>query len=149
MAGVNVTKGVNVIGLKELDKQMQELIKAASPQKVQPLLLEASDKVVEAAKNNVHDGPTGNLKRAIKTKQMPTRRNDRPAPVIAAVDYNIAPHMHLVEFGHGGPHPAPAHPFFRPAWDSTKKEAKQIIIDGLKDNIEEVVRNGNRTSPID
>jgi HK97 gp10 family phage protein len=30
---------------------------------------------------------------------------------------NIA---HLVEFGHGGPHPAPAHPFMRPAWHSSK-----------------------------
>jgi len=26
-----------------------------------------------------------------------------------------APHAHLVEFGHGGPHAAPAHPFLRPA----------------------------------
>lgn len=26
---------------------------------------------------------------------------------------------HLVEFGHGGPHPAPPHPFMRPAWDES------------------------------
>jgi hypothetical protein len=26
-----------------------------------------------------------------------------------------APHAHLVEYGHGGPNPAPAHPFLRPA----------------------------------
>lgn len=27
---------------------------------------------------------------------------------------------HLVEFGHGGPKPAPARPFMRPAYDETK-----------------------------
>jgi hypothetical protein len=27
---------------------------------------------------------------------------------------------HLVELGHGGPHPAPAYPFLRPAWDAGK-----------------------------
>jgi len=26
-----------------------------------------------------------------------------------------SPHAHLVEYGHGGPNPAPAHPFLRPA----------------------------------
>jgi len=30
-----------------------------------------------------------------------------------------APHAHLVEFGHGGPRPAPPHPFLVPAVEST------------------------------
>ena len=36
-----------------------------------------------------------------------------------------------VEFGHGGPHPAPPHPFIRPAFDSGVDEAyekaKQLL----------------------
>lgn len=28
-----------------------------------------------------------------------------------------------VEYGHGGPHPAPPHPFIRPAYDAKKDEA--------------------------
>lgn len=35
-----------------------------------------------------------------------------------------APHAHLVEFGHGGPHPAPAHPFLRPAKESVIAKIK-------------------------
>ena len=35
----------------------------------------------------------------------------------------IAPHAHLVEYGHGGPHPAPPHPFIRPSFDKRADEA--------------------------
>lgn len=38
---------------------------------------------------------------------------------------------HAVEFGHGGPHPAPAHPFMRPAYEQCKEEAQRIIANEL------------------
>jgi len=38
---------------------------------------------------------------------------------------NGAAYANPVEFGHGGPHPAPAHPFIRPAFDAGKDEAYQ------------------------
>jgi HK97 gp10 family phage protein len=45
----------------------------------------------------------------------------------------IAP---LVELGHGGPHPAPAHPFLRPAWDENKSQVeatlKRVILEGIE-----------------
>ena len=41
-----------------------------------------------------------------------------------------------VEYGHGGPAPAPAHPFIRPAYDTRADEAYQIIRDGLRDAID-------------
>ena len=41
-----------------------------------------------------------------------------------------------VEFGHGGPAPAPAHPFVRPAFDTRAEEAfdqiKRVLRDELK-----------------
>ena len=37
-----------------------------------------------------------------------------------------------VEYGHGGPAPAPAHPFIRPAYDTRADEAYGIIRDGLR-----------------
>lgn len=40
-----------------------------------------------------------------------------------------------VEYGHGGPAPAPAHPFIRPAYDTRADEAYEIIRDGLRDAI--------------
>lgn len=42
-----------------------------------------------------------------------------------------ARYAHLVEFGHGGPHPAPPHPFMAPAFDATVDEAYQTIRNGL------------------
>ena len=41
-----------------------------------------------------------------------------------------------VEYGHGGPAPAPAHPFIRPAYDTRADEAYGIIRDGLQDAID-------------
>ncbi len=39
---------------------------------------------------------------------------------------------HLIEFGHGGPHAAEAHPFLRPAFDSTLKSNITLIADELR-----------------
>ena len=41
-----------------------------------------------------------------------------------------------VEYGHGGPGPAPAHPYIRPAYDTTEDEAYEIIRDGLREAID-------------
>lgn len=48
------------------------------------------------------------------------------------------PVAHLVEFGHGGPAPAPPHPFLAPALESNRAKVQQI----LKDYLSEAVRNG-------
>lgn len=41
-----------------------------------------------------------------------------------------------VEYGHGGPSPAPAHPYIRPAYDTRQDEAYDIIRSGLLAEIE-------------
>lgn len=40
-----------------------------------------------------------------------------------------------VEYGHGGPGPAPAHPYVRPAYDTRKEESYDIIRSGLLDEL--------------
>ena len=42
-----------------------------------------------------------------------------------------------VEYGHGGPAPAPAHPYIRPAYDTRENEAYEIIRDGLRDALDD------------
>lgn len=41
-----------------------------------------------------------------------------------------------VEFGHGGPAPAPAHPFVRPAFDTRSGEAYEEIKKVLRDELD-------------
>ena len=40
-----------------------------------------------------------------------------------------------VEYGHGGPAPAPAHPFVRPAFDTRVEEAYDAIKQVLRDEL--------------
>jgi HK97 gp10 family phage protein len=46
---------------------------------------------------------------------------------------------HLVEFGHGGPHPAPAHPFMRPALDESKSGALRAITEKARSELNKAV----------
>ena len=41
----------------------------------------------------------------------------------------------FVEYGHGGPAPAPSHPYVRPAFDTRQDEAYSIIRNGLLDEL--------------
>lgn len=43
-----------------------------------------------------------------------------------------AEYANPVEFGHGGPHPAPPHPFVRPAFDARADEAYEKIKEQLR-----------------
>lgn len=52
--------------------------------------------------------------------------------VVAGIMGAQAPHAHLVEFGHGGKRPAPAHPFMRPAATAVRWAVVQIIENALK-----------------
>ena len=40
---------------------------------------------------------------------------------------STAPHSHLVEYGHGGPRPAPPHPYLRPALDKNIDDARRLF----------------------
>lgn len=55
----------------------------------------------------------------------------RKPSALVGVNFNRAHHAHLVEFGHGGPHPAPPHPYMRPALMSQRPVIQKIITDGL------------------
>lgn len=39
-------------------------------------------------------------------------------------------------YGHGGPGPAPSHPYIRPAYDVTEDEAYELIRDGLREALD-------------
>lgn len=57
---------------------------------------------------------------------------------------NPVKYAHLVELGHGGPSPAPAHPFLRPAWDNHKAQAQRIVAAEIVAGIEREAAKGTR-----
>jgi HK97 gp10 family phage protein len=68
-------------------------------------------------------GPrSGNLRNALCIKKTSRRRGARVTVGVHAAEGG-APYAQPVEFGHGGPHPAPPHPFVRPAFDAKADEA--------------------------
>ena len=68
-------------------------------------------------------------------QQTQARRTNRE-PIGVHHSENGAYYANPVEFGHGGPAPAPAHPFVRPAFDTRADEAfseiKRVLRDELK-----------------
>ena len=81
---------------------------------------------------------TGDLHDALKIGKVKKRRTGGQRITIGVhrkdwdnEDYYPA----YVEYGHGGPAPAPAHPYIRPAYDARQDEAYGIIRDGLLDEL--------------
>ena len=106
------------------------------------ILEQAAVPVEQQMKENASRDPriiTDKLHRAIHTGPVRKRRNGGKRITIGVhrkdwddEDYYPA----YVEYGHGGPGPAPAHPYIRPAYDTTEDEAYEIIRDGLRKAID-------------
>jgi HK97 gp10 family phage protein len=111
------------------------------------------------AKSSIPDGPPGDkrLKARVSVAKNVFRRaasggrikildkarkNGSVRNLQSEGDSFIVPrnYAHLVEFGHGGPHPAPAHPFMRPAFDEGKAAAIQAVADKIRLDVEEELR---------
>jgi HK97 gp10 family phage protein len=78
----------------------------------------------------------GILKRSIQGKVLKAKY---PGVRLGTVKPNQkkAPHAALVEFGHGGPNPAPPHSYVRRAYDETKNEVENAMVKTYGDFIEE------------
>jgi HK97 gp10 family phage protein len=118
-------------GEDELSQNIKKLMQELGPEKVGPVVLDGANVIKNAIYDRAPQGPTGNLKSAVYAKLAPSKN-----VAFAGIRGGRAPHAHLVEYGHGGPQPAPAHPFFRPAVDESKDFARQVVINGLKDLVE-------------
>ena len=133
---------IEIQGIEELEKQMESLIKAVHPDKVEPVLLDGAKVMQKAIKGKIQHSVTGNLKRGVKAKVMRRRGGSaaaiglsvgEAAPAFAAMDFRIAPHYHLIEFGTSR---APAYPFFRPGVDASKEQAINQITQDISNLID-------------
>ena len=104
------------------------------------ILEAAAQPIHQQMKANASKDPkiiTGVLNRSIRIGPVKKRRKSGKSIIIGVHRkeegaYYATP----VEYGHGGPAPAPAHPFIRPAYDTRADEAYEIIRDGLRDAID-------------
>lgn len=106
------------------------------------ILEQAAQPIHEQMKSNASSDPkfeSGKLHDAINVGDVKRRRNGGQRITIGVhrkdwddEDYYPA----YVEYGHGGPGPAPAHPYIRPAYDARQDEAYEIIRDGLRNAID-------------
>ncbi len=138
---------VDIQGMDEINKTIQRLAKSLKPDDVEPVLLKGAKIIATEAKSRAKRGPTGNLKKAIRTKKLKRLGfGNQPAAVIAAVDRKKAPHAHLVEFGHALVRNGrvighvPAYPFWRPAVDAKAGEAMSQVERDLTKLVEEAAK---------
>ena len=85
---------------EEFRQAVQKLIKSVKPDKIEPVLFKGATIVTRTAKKLVKKGPTGNLRKAVKTKQL-KRIFNNPGTAISAIDRKRAPHAHLYHEGTG------------------------------------------------
>lgn len=114
-------------GMKELQNALADILDATSGKEAKDVFYEAGAVLAGQIRANAPLGKTGRLKASVFVgRGIETKPN-----VLVGVRYRMAPHAHLVEWGHGGSHPAPPHPFVRPAVSQRRNEVQQIIRDGL------------------
>ena len=103
-------------------------------------LQEGAKPIEEQMLHNASTDPkrrTGTLLRSIKIGRVVKKRSGgyRVTVGIHRKDGGAA-YGNPVEFGHGGPHPAPPHPFVRPAFDAKADEAYEKVKEQLKEALD-------------
>lgn len=78
---------------------------------------------------------TGELIGSIKVGNIRKRGAGKQITVGVHHKDNAAYFSNALEFGHGGPAPAPAHPFVRPAYDTESGAAYEVMKDELRSAI--------------
>ena len=104
------------------------------------ILLAGAEPIHQQMKANASKDPkiiTGALNRSIQIGSVRKRRYSGKSVTIG-VHHSAegAYYANPVEYGHGGPAPAPAHPFVRPAYDTRVDDAYAIIRKGLQDAVD-------------
>ena len=90
---------------------------------VLPRAVAAGAKIIRAEVEARAPVDDGDLKRSIGDRPVSGGLNQASHQTHVSIFY-----ARYVEYGHGGPHPAPAHPFFRPACDHKAAEAAERVI---------------------
>jgi len=127
---------LEIQGLDELERRIKSLRSALEAKDVEEILVKGARLVRDDAKRRAPRGPTGNLRRGVKAKKG-KRRGKMYSTAFAAMDYKVAPHAYLVEYGTSKMR---ARPYFRPAVDSMKDQVRQTVQAGIDKLLQEAIR---------
>ena len=129
---------MTITGMSELANDLADMARRVSSTSsttvISSILNEAAQPVYEAAQRFAPER-SGKLKAALKIGKLQRRKGGGYYIKIGSHKEDDAFYASFVEFGHGGPHPAPPHPFLRPAYDTTKEQAYAIIRERLGQEI--------------
>ncbi len=121
--------GIEVLNLDDSVRAFKNAEVAFGATPLKECLMPIAERVRDRAKQIV--GRTGKAKAAkymhLQDAIFAAWGKPQHPSAIVGVDRKKVPHAHLVEFGHGGPHPAPAHPFLRPALDAIRGAAARMM----------------------
>lgn len=118
--------GLCITGLGEISSMLESM--TLSDEDKSRILLRAAEPIEDAARHTA----VGSIAESIHTRY----KGGRVTVGVHRADWTEAEYYPAyVEYGHGGPHPAPAHPYMRPAFDMMAPAAESIIVAELKAKI--------------
>jgi HK97 gp10 family phage protein len=131
-------KQLRIEGLDELAKQLGGLKKLGNP--MAPARMAAAELVHRTiqAEAPVQPGGDQTLKRSVQINPKTLTKFGKYTTVVA-IDHNMAPHSHLVEFGARGGN-MPANPFFTRGYKMARNAAASILETGVKNAINKAIR---------
>lgn len=121
--------GIEVLNLEDSVRAMKDAEAAFGATPLKECLMPIAYRVRDRAKQLVQrtgKAKTGGYLHLQDAIFAAWGKPDHPSAIVG-VDRKKAPHAHLVEFGHGGPHPAGPHPFLRPALDAVRSAAVALM----------------------
>lgn len=133
-----MTRPIETAGFIELADDLMKMAAGLSDTAINAALRAGAEPVLDQAKANVNSR-SGNLARSLTIGSVKTRKGGGKYITIGAHKGSPAQvYAGPVEFGHGGPHPAGAHPYLRPAYDAKQDEAYSLIRQSLKQAIDKI-----------
>ncbi len=116
---------VEIKGMDNLERQFGKLTSLLDDREIEDAFLAGARAMRDRMRQRIHR-ITGVLWSAVVAKRFKNKIKGQPAAFVA-INAKKAAWAHNVEYGHGGPQPAPAHPFFRPVVDDANMNGNYIV----------------------
>ena len=140
------------VDYSQFDELRQDLIRMANELEngtgLDKALKEGAKPIYDDMKRRTKIDPkerSGKLHKAIKKSGVKKRRDGGKRVTIGVHKKEQSGGVYYsnpVEFGHGGPAPAPEHPFVRPAFDTQSKVAYTTMRDVMSKEIDTLFKGG-------